>query len=79
MIMNSAPSKEYLGATNGLAQALGSVTRGLGPSIASSLFSLSLERQILGGNMVYVALSGLTLVGMSLASRLPKALNATDV
>ena len=70
--MNSAPSGAALGATNGLAQAVGSGMRALAPSVASFLFSMSLEWQILGGNMVYIVLSGLALVGMSLACLLPK-------
>lgn len=72
IIADSAPSRAALGATTGLAQALGSVGRAMGPTVASSLFSVSLEWQIMGGNMVYVVLSGLALVGMRLAFLLPK-------
>ena len=72
IIVNSAPSSAALGATNGLAQALGSSMRALAPSVASSLFSMSLESQMMGGNMVYIVLSGLALVGMSLAYQLPR-------
>ena len=72
LIAQSAPSRSALGITNGLAQALGSVARALAPSVASSLFSLSLEWRTMGGNMVYVVLAGLTLFGMSLAFMLPK-------
>jgi len=72
IIVNSAPSRAALGGTNGLAQALASATRALAPSLASSLFSMSLESQMMGGNMVYIVLSGLTLIGMSLACLLPR-------
>ena len=72
IIVNSAPSRAALGATNGLAQAMASGIRALAPSVASSLFSMSLEWQIMDGNMVYIVLSGLALFGMSLASFLPK-------
>ena len=72
IIVNSAPSRAALGATNGLAQAMGSAMRALAPSVASSLFSMSLELQMMGGNMVYILLSGLALVGMSLACQLPQ-------
>lgn len=72
LIAQGAPSRSALGVTNGLAQALGSVARALAPSVASSLFSLSLQWQTMGGNMVYIVLAGLTLFGMSLAFSLPK-------
>ena len=72
IIVNSAPSRAALGATNGLAQAVSSAMRGFAPSIALSLFSASLEWQMMGGNMVYIVLSGLALVGLNLACQLPQ-------
>ncbi|KAF5379659.1 hypothetical protein D9615_005771 [Tricholomella constricta] len=58
IIVDSAPTKAALGAVNGMAQALGSVSRSIGPSVASSLFSITLERNLAGGNMVYLVLAG---------------------
>ncbi|KAI0316457.1 MFS general substrate transporter [Amylostereum chailletii] len=52
-IAASAPNKASLGATNGLAQMLVSVTRTFGPAAANSLFSLSIKHQYMHGNMVY--------------------------
>jgi hypothetical protein len=72
LIVNSAPRKSALGATNGLAQALGSFTRSIGPSIAASLFAFSIEKNIAGGNLVYFVLCGLALCGFRLTFYLPE-------
>ncbi|KAF5379711.1 hypothetical protein D9615_005711 [Tricholomella constricta] len=71
LILESAPTRASLGATNGMAQAVGSVMRSIAPSIASSLFSISLEHQLAGGNMVFLILVGVALVGLRLAFLLP--------
>ncbi|KAK7043855.1 hypothetical protein VNI00_008020 [Paramarasmius palmivorus] len=60
-----------LGAVNGLAQAGASGFRGLGPSVASSLFALSLHSGILGGYLVYVIMGGITLAGTACSLMLP--------
>jgi len=76
IIVDSAPSRASLGATNGLAQALGSIARSIGPSVASSLFSISLERDLAGGNMVYFVLMGCTLLALRLTLLLPQKLRS---
>ncbi|KAF8671634.1 hypothetical protein AX14_005669 [Amanita brunnescens Koide BX004] len=50
MIQDLSPSKSALGAMYGLAQAVASVSRGLSPSVASSLYAISLQRHLAGGN-----------------------------
>lgn len=67
----TAAEKSQLGATNGVAQAVGSLMRAIGPSIASSLFAFTMENNILGGNLVYVMLVGLTALSMLVAIPLP--------
>ncbi|KAG9225003.1 hypothetical protein CCMSSC00406_0001846 [Pleurotus cornucopiae] len=71
-ISASAPSRSMLGATNGLAQTTVSIMRAIGPATANSLFSLSIEKQYLGGWMVYYSL--LCVVGASIfvGSLLPR-------
>ncbi|KAF7424586.1 hypothetical protein PC9H_009894 [Pleurotus ostreatus] len=71
-ISASAPSRSMLGATNGLAQTTVSIMRAIGPATANSLFSLSIEKQYLGGWMVYYSL--LCVVGTSIfvGSLLPR-------
>jgi len=71
MYVSSAAPKGMLGATNGLAQMVVSVQRAIAPAITASLFSFSLERNIMGGYGVFYALSLCTLGAIWLASRLP--------
>lgn len=73
ILVNSAPRRSALGATNGLAQAIGSITRSVAPSIASSLFAYSIEKKAAGGNLVYFMISAMSLCGLRLAFKLPKA------
>lgn len=60
-----------LGETNGLAQTVVSVQRALSPAIAASLFSFSLENNVIGSYGIFYALTLCTLVALWLASRLP--------
>ncbi|RXW25526.1 hypothetical protein EST38_g341 [Candolleomyces aberdarensis] len=53
MVIHNAPSKLLLGSANGAAQMVTSGSRALAPAIASSLFSLSIQRNLLGGYAVY--------------------------
>lgn len=48
--------------------------RAIGPAAANSLFSLSIDptRHYLGGNLVYWAMSGLTILAIFAGSYLPK-------
>ncbi|KAJ7616315.1 MFS general substrate transporter [Mycena polygramma] len=65
-VRSAAPSKHSLGATNGIAQTCISIVRAIGPVASTSLFSISLEKNLLGGWLVYVVMviiSALTLLG----------------
>jgi MFS family permease len=77
LITESAPSQSSLGAVNGLAQAVGSVARALAPSVASSLFTISLQRNWAGGNAVYYILMGIVACTIRLSFMLPKELSLT--
>lgn len=63
-----------LGATNGLAQTVVSVTRAIGPALINSLFSLSIQKNILGGHgyIVYIIQFLLVLAMFYAASLFPK-------
>ena len=74
LITDSAPCQSALGSVNGLAQAVGSVSRSLAPSVASSLFAISLQRNWAGGNAVYYILMGIVACGIRLSFMLPKEL-----
>ncbi|KAK1235072.1 hypothetical protein PQX77_001708 [Marasmius sp. AFHP31] len=64
-----------LGAVNGFSQTIASVIRTIAPTLASSLFALSLQSGILGGYLVYVVMITVTLIGSICASKLPKHLS----
>ncbi|KAH9953799.1 major facilitator superfamily domain-containing protein [Russula dissimulans] len=69
--IKSAAPKDMLGTTNGLEQTVVSVQRAIGPAVTASLFSFSLENNIMGGYGVFYALALCALAALWLASRLP--------
>ncbi|KAL0064060.1 hypothetical protein AAF712_009026 [Marasmius tenuissimus] len=64
-----------LGAVNGFSQTIASVIRTIAPTLASSLFALSLQSGILGGYLVYAVMIMVTLIGSVCSSKLPKHLS----
>ena len=54
LVVQNATSQETMGSTNGLAQMANSGVRGLAPYLSSSLFSVTLQRRLLGGFLVYI-------------------------
>ncbi|KAF8220944.1 MFS general substrate transporter [Tricholoma matsutake] len=73
-IMASAPTKRSLGAVNGLSQTTVSVARALGPALTTSMFSLSVEHNLLGGHGVYAILFLFSSFALLLAVQLPHKL-----
>ncbi|KAG2039912.1 major facilitator superfamily domain-containing protein [Suillus americanus] len=70
----SAPNRASIGATNGLAQTVVSVIRAIGPALANSAYSLSIEKQLLGGNMAYWLMAGMVCIAIGVGSALPRRL-----
>lgn len=70
-ITTAAPHKRSLGATNGLSQTTVSIARAIGPALSTSLFSISVERNILGGYGVYALLACVSVGALTLGSYLP--------
>ncbi|KDR78804.1 hypothetical protein GALMADRAFT_224047 [Galerina marginata CBS 339.88] len=64
ILIESVPEGGPIGTVNGVAQMIGSGLRSIAPTFASSLFSISLQKGLAGGNMVYYLLLALTLVWM---------------
>ncbi|KAF5334851.1 hypothetical protein D9758_014286 [Tetrapyrgos nigripes] len=64
LINNSAPSRDTLGTLNGIAQSASSLARAFGPATATSLFALSNEHNLLGGQLVHVVLVGVRLLSL---------------
>ncbi|KAG6817274.1 hypothetical protein H0H87_010935 [Tephrocybe sp. NHM501043] len=71
-ITASAPNKRSLGATNGLSQMTVSIARAVGPTLATSLFAVSVQHKILWGYGVYAILVALSFFAVLLALCLPK-------
>jgi len=67
----SSPNKRSLGSINGMAYTTVSISGTFGPVASESLFALSLQRNWMGGNAVYLILSILPLISFFFASRLP--------
>ena len=53
----------------GLQQTCSSIARGISPTFVSSLFAISIERQILGGQFVWLVMFTLSLVAIPLSMR----------
>ena len=60
-----------MGSVNGLGQSITSIVRAIGPALTTSLFAISKEYNVLGGNLVYVILALLTTTLVVLSRRLP--------
>ncbi|KDR78797.1 hypothetical protein GALMADRAFT_244352 [Galerina marginata CBS 339.88] len=71
-ISTASPNRASLGATNGLCQMSVSVMRAIGPAAANSLFSLSIDKDYLGGYLVYYTLLAVVGVSLVIASMLPR-------
>ncbi|CAE6444371.1 unnamed protein product [Rhizoctonia solani] len=64
LVNRSAPSRRSLGTVNGLAQMVASASRALGPAAATSLFAISVQKNLLGGSLIWFVLAA---IGMALA------------
>ncbi|KDQ16700.1 hypothetical protein BOTBODRAFT_129590 [Botryobasidium botryosum FD-172 SS1] len=71
-VSSAAPSRAQLGATNGLAQAVASLMRAIGPYSATSLFAFSIDHNVLGGTFVYWVLLFIAVMGIAVGTMLPK-------
>ena len=71
-ITSSAPNRSSLGGTNGIGQLVAAFVRAIGPASATSLFAVSLEKNWLSGNAVWVILSALTCALWAVSIPLPE-------
>ncbi|KIM36663.1 hypothetical protein M413DRAFT_286448 [Hebeloma cylindrosporum] len=70
-IVNASPNRASLGATNGLSQMSVSIVRAIGPAVANSLFSISMDKGYMSGHLVYYILLSIVCVSLVIASMLP--------
>ncbi|KAH9481768.1 Major facilitator-type transporter psiT2 [Psilocybe cubensis] len=71
LIVEAVPEGGPMGTVNGVAQMLGCAMRTIAPTFASSLFSISLQKKLAGGDMVYYVLIAITVVGIRCSALLP--------
>ncbi|KAH7335700.1 major facilitator superfamily domain-containing protein [Rhizoctonia solani] len=71
LVNRSSPSRRSLGAVNGLAQMVASASRALGPAAATSLFAISVQKNLLGGNLVWFVLAAVGVLGVMAACNIP--------
>ncbi|KAF9560743.1 MFS general substrate transporter [Agrocybe pediades] len=71
ILVESVPEGGPLGTVNGVGQMLGSGMRCIAPTFATSLFSVSIQRNLAGGNMVYYILLALTVIAVHCSAFLP--------
>ncbi|KAH7926468.1 MFS general substrate transporter [Leucogyrophana mollusca] len=71
-VNSSSPNRASIGATNGLAQVTVSAMRAVGPAVSNAVFSLSIEQQYIGGQMVYCVLGCMVLLAVWVSSLLPR-------
>jgi len=74
LLVDSAETKSALASTNSIAQMIGCGTRVIAPAVSASLFSLSLERKLLGGNLVYFLWIFLVVSALHASRKLPSRL-----
>ncbi|KAJ7820078.1 major facilitator superfamily domain-containing protein [Mycena olivaceomarginata] len=67
----SAP-KSSRGTANGMSQTSASLARALGPALSTSLFSLSVEHNLMGGYFVYFVFFAFSIFALVLAGQLPE-------
>ena len=60
-----------MGTALGIAQTLASGMRSISPFLVSSLFSITLQRRLAGGNLVFYILMGATLLYIRISHMVP--------
>ncbi|KZT32313.1 MFS general substrate transporter [Sistotremastrum suecicum HHB10207 ss-3] len=71
-LTSAAPTRNSLGGTVGLGQTLDGIMRAIGPSLAGALFAVSIEKNLLGGNFVYLVLMCIVFVLFVASFTLPR-------
>ncbi|KAG8908213.1 hypothetical protein FRC01_007475 [Tulasnella sp. 417] len=72
VVKEAMPDPESVGALYGLATAAGCLGEGTAPAVVSSLFAISIDKHLLGGNFVWIVMTGLSLFGAWFAQSLKR-------
>ena len=71
MMAQQVADSERMGTALGIGQVLTSGMRSISPFLVSSLFSISLQRHLAGGNLVFYILMGSTLLHVRISHMIP--------
>ncbi|KAJ8469197.1 hypothetical protein ONZ45_g16973 [Pleurotus djamor] len=72
LVIGSVPNHQALATVNGVAQVVNSMMKAIAPALASSLFSVSVQHNIVDGYFVYVFLLGIVAFGLYVSTLLPR-------
>ncbi|KAJ7679068.1 major facilitator superfamily transporter [Mycena polygramma] len=72
MFVTASAPKSSRGSVNGLSQTLVALARSIGPALSTSLFSFSVQHNLLGGYFVYLVFFVLSGFALVVARRLPE-------
>jgi MFS family permease len=72
MFVQASAPKSSRGTANGMSQTSASLARALGPALSTSLFSLSVEHNLMGGYFVYFVFFAFSIFALVLAGQLPE-------
>ncbi|KAF8299925.1 MFS general substrate transporter [Clavulina sp. PMI_390] len=83
IIKSSIDDPGHLGSMFGLQQTTSAVARGIAPYFVSTLFAFSVDRRVLGGNLIWIVMVVLSLLGVAMTLKVadvpaPQILLATD-
>ncbi|KZT54505.1 MFS general substrate transporter [Calocera cornea HHB12733] len=74
LVKRAAPSKLAMGSTYGMSQMVTAFARAIAPWFVSSLFAYSVESNILGGNLIWIIMSLLSVVAVLQSLKVEKVL-----
>ncbi|KAH7100536.1 MFS general substrate transporter [Auriculariales sp. MPI-PUGE-AT-0066] len=60
----TSPSREALGRTFGIGQTIAAISRGIAPTLSSTLFALTTEHHLLGGWLVWLVMASIGILGI---------------
>ncbi|KAF7304092.1 MFS domain-containing protein [Mycena indigotica] len=71
-ILAASPNRANVGAVSGISGTVGTAMRAVAPTVASSLFALSVKHQWLSGSAGFLLLASLSIIAVRLTRMLPK-------
>jgi len=76
LIVEAAGGREYVTSANSIGQMVANFSRATAPVIASSLYAVSVGKDLLGGYLVWVVQLAVLFIALRVTFMLPKTMNA---